>query len=205
MHVVKHRCSTQTLARVSRPRLSSPSHHPDEADDPPRDQPFARAHREACGTSRTPLAQRDQPLVKLDSRCEPSRAPRDRGIRPRPTARSRWTIPPGTNHSRARREAYTQPRPASARWPSKDRTESRFASLNRRRDRPRPPEMRAGPQCRTEATRNSHSRAGGGQNHIDLGSDACMSASFLSSTSAPSAHESPGARIERTHLWARSK
>ena len=111
MHVVKHRCSTQTLARVSRPRLSSPSHHPDEADDPPRDQPFAHAHREACGTSRTPLAQRDQPLVKLDSRCEPSRAPRDRGIRPRPTTRSRWTIPPETNHSRARREAYTQPRP----------------------------------------------------------------------------------------------
>ena len=121
--------------------------------------------------------------------------PPDRGGRP----------PSGTNHSRARREAYTKPRLATARWDAKDRTEGRFASLNRRRDRPRPPETRAGPPFRTEATRNSHSRAGGGQNHIDLGSDACMSASFLSSTSAPSAHESPGARIERTHLWARSK
>ena len=106
VHVSKHRCSTQTLARVSRPRLSSPSHHPDEADDPPRDQPFARAPREMCGTSRTPLAERDQPHAKPDSRCEPSRAPRDRGIRSRPTARSRGTIPPGINHSRARRETF---------------------------------------------------------------------------------------------------
>ena len=38
-----------------------------------------------------------------------------------------------------------------------------------------------------------------------LSRDAFMSTSFLSSTSVPRAHESPGARIERTHLWARSK
>ena len=157
-------------------------------------------HRCSTFASRVGLYKRL--LVPLRER---SRAPRDRGIRPRPTTRSRWTIPPGIKHSRARRETYTQPRLASARWHSKYRIESRFASLNRRRDRQRPPETRTGPQCRTEATRNSHSRTGGGHNHLDLGSDACMSASFLSPTSVPSAHESPGAWIERTHLWARSK
>ena len=38
-----------------------------------------------------------------------------------------------------------------------------------------------------------------------LSRGAFMRTSFLSSTSVPSAHESPGARVEHTHLWARSK
>ena len=70
VRVAKHRCSTQTLARVSRPRLSSPSHHPDEADDRGGRSPTgptirARASRGVWGLSNPSCAepQRDQPLV----------------------------------------------------------------------------------------------------------------------------------------------
>ena len=103
----RHKLSRASRDRASRPRPTTRTRR--TIPHGTNHQPFARAPRETCGTSRTPLAQSDLPLVKLGSRCGPSRAPRDRGIRPRPTARSRWTIPPGTNHSRARREAYTQP------------------------------------------------------------------------------------------------
>ena len=137
----------RTLARSPRPRYSAPPHHPIEVDDPPRDQPLARAPRGVHSASALLLRG----------------GPQKTG----PRVGSRLSTDDATDQD--------------------------------------PPKCVQDPSAALRLLGTLIRARGGGQNHIDLGSDACMSASFLSSTSAPSAHESPGARIERTRLQARSK